>query len=74
MTAVMERSRARLRLSGLLAALIPAAAWADHGGPLQSAPLSPMTVGLLVGALALATGFLPVVIVMLLIRRSAPPE
>ncbi len=61
MIAVMGRPRARLRFSGLLAALVPGAAWADHGGALQSAPLSPMIVGLLV------------VIVMLLIRRRAPP-
>jgi hypothetical protein len=74
MTAAMGRSRARLRLFGLLAALIPAVAWADHGGPLQSASLSPMMVGLLVGALALATGLLILVIVMLLIRRGAPLE
>lgn len=74
MIAAMRRSRARLRLSGLLAALIPAVAWADHEGPFQSAPLSPMMVGVLAGVLALATGLLLVVIVMLLIRRSAPPE
>ena len=70
----MRRSRARLGLSGLLTALIPAAAGADHGGPLHSAGLSPVTVGVLAGALALATGFLLVMIVMLLIRRSSPPE
>jgi hypothetical protein len=74
MIAAMGRSRARLRLSGLLAALIPTAAWADHGGPLHSAGLSPVMLGVLAGVLALATGFLLVVIVMLLIRRSSPPE
>jgi hypothetical protein len=74
MIAAMRRSPARLRLSGLLAALIPAVAWPDHEGPLQSAPLSPMMVGVLAGVLALATGLLLVVIVMLLIRRSVPPE
>lgn len=74
MIAAMGLSPARLRLSGLLAALVPAAAWADHEGPLRSAPLSPMVVGVLAGVLALATGLLLVVIVMLLIRRSSPPE
>ena len=74
MIAAMGLSRARLRLSGLLAALIPAVAWVDHEGPLRSAPLSPMLVGVLTGVLALATALLLVVIVMLLIRRSSPPE
>lgn len=70
----MGPSRARAGLAGLLAALAPAAAWADHGEPLRSAGLSPLTVGVLAGALALATGLLVVVIVMLLIRRSSPSE
>ncbi len=74
MIAAMGLSRAPLRLSGLLAALVHTAAWADHEGPLRSAPLSPMVVGVLAGVLVLATGLLLVVIVMLLIRRSAPPE
>jgi hypothetical protein len=50
------------------------AAWADHGGPLRSEGLSPLTVGLLAGGLALAAGVLIVVIVMLVTRRPAPPE
>jgi hypothetical protein len=50
------------------------AAWADHGGPLRSEGLSPLTVGLLAGGLALAAGVLIVVIVMLVTRRAAPPE
>jgi hypothetical protein len=33
-------------------------AWADHGGPLRAEGLSPLTVGLLAGALALAAGVL----------------
>ena len=44
-------------------------AWADHGGPLRTEGLSPLTVGLLAGALALAAGVLIVVIVMLLTRK-----
>ena len=48
-------------------------AWADHGGPLRAAGLSPLTVGLLAGALALAAGVLIVVIVMLLARKPSSP-
>jgi len=44
-------------------------AWADHGGPLRTEALSPLTAGLLAGVLALAAGVLIVVIVMLLTRR-----
>jgi hypothetical protein len=50
------------------------AAWADHGGPLRSEGLSPLMTGLLASGLALVTGILIVVIVMLLTRRPAPPE
>lgn len=70
----MGPSRARAGLAGLLAALVPAAVRADHGEALRSAGLSPLTVGVLAGALALATGLLVVVIVMLLIRRNSPSE
>ena len=49
-------------------------AWADHGGPLRAEGLSPLTVGLLAGGLALAAGVLIVVIVMLLTRKPSPPE
>jgi hypothetical protein len=49
------------------------AAWADHGGPLRADDLSPVTVGLLAGALALAAGVLVVVIVMLLTRKPSSP-
>jgi len=48
---------------------LASAAWADHGGPLRTEALSPLTAGLLAGVLALATGVLIVVIVMLLTRR-----
>ena len=48
-------------------------AWADHGGPLRVDGLSPLTVGLLAGALALAAGVLVVVIVMLLTRKPSSP-
>jgi hypothetical protein len=45
------------------------AAWADHGGPLRAEGLSPLMVGLLTGALALAAAVLIVIIVMLLTRK-----
>jgi hypothetical protein len=48
-------------------------AWADHGGPLRAEGLSPLLVGILAGALALAAGVLIVVIVMLLTRKQASP-
>jgi len=44
-------------------------AWADHGGPLRAEGLSPLTIGLLAGALALAAAVLIVIIVMLLTRK-----
>ncbi len=58
------------------AALLPlgATAWADHGGPLRAEGLSPLMVGLLAGALALAAGVLIVVIVMLLTRKPAADQ
>lgn len=49
-------------------------AWADHGGPLREESLSPLTVGLLAGALTLVAGVLIVVIVMRLTRKPSPPE
>ena len=48
-------------------------AWADHGGPPRTEGLSPLTVGLLAGVLALAAGVLIVVIVMLLTRKPSSP-
>ena len=58
-----------------LAQLLPATpAWADHGGPLRAEGLSPLMVGLLSGLLALATGVLVVVIVMLLTRKPPSPR
>lgn len=70
----MGPSRALAGLAGLLAALVPATAWADHGEPLRSAGLGPVMAGVLAGVLVLATGLLAVVIVMLLIRRNSPSE
>ena len=49
-------------------------AWADHSGPLRAEGLSPLTVGLLAGGLALAAGVLIVAIVMLLTRKASAPK
>ena len=54
--------------------LTAATASADHGGPLASAPLSPITVALLAGGLAFVTVLLLVVIVRLLARPARRPE
>jgi hypothetical protein len=48
-------------------------AWADHGGPLRSEGLHPLTVGLLVGALTLVAGVLIVIIVMRLTCKPSSP-
>jgi hypothetical protein len=47
-------------------------ALADHGGALRSAPMSPLLVGLIAGALALAAGAIVLVIVRLLTRKAPP--
>jgi hypothetical protein len=53
-------------------ALLTEEAGADHPGPLREAALSPLTVGLLAGGLALVAGLLVVVVVMLLARKEPP--
>jgi len=62
-----------LRLVPMLPALVLAVAHpalADHGGPLRDAPMSPVTVGVLSGGLALLVGILVVVVVGLLGRKD----
>lgn len=54
--------------------LLAAPASADHGGPLASAPMSPITVALLAGALAFVTVLLLVVIIRILARPASRPE
>jgi len=62
------------RLLGALPLLLLAGpASADHGGPLASAPMSPLTVALLAGGLAFVTVLLLVVIVRLLTRPARRP-
>ena len=62
-----------MRMVGALVAafmLVPAAAWADHGGPVRTGGWSPMAAALVFGGLALLAGMLVVVIVALLTRRD----
>jgi len=61
-----------LRALPLLVLAAPAAA--DHGGPLASAPMSPIAVALLAGALTFVTVLLLVAIVRLLARPNRRPE
>ena len=43
----------RIRLSHVVGlVLLARPAWADHGGPLASAPMSPLTTALIAGSLA----------------------
>jgi len=60
-----------LRALPLLVLAAPASA--DHGGPLASAPMSPIAVALLAGGLAFVTVLLLVVIVRLLTRPARRP-
>lgn len=53
--------------------LLAAPASADHGGPLASAPMSPIAVALLAGGLAFVAVLLLVVIVRLLARPARRP-
>lgn len=54
--------------------LLAAPASADHGGPLASAPMSPIAAALLAGGLAFVAVVLLVVIVRLLARSAGGPE
>jgi len=54
--------------------LLGGPASADHGGPLASAPMSPIIVALLAGGLVFVTVLLLVVIVRLLVRPARRPE
>ena len=61
-------------LTALPLLLFAAPVTADHGGPLASAPLNPVTVALLAGGLAFVAVLLLVVIVRLLARPARRPE
>ncbi len=54
--------------------LLATPARADHGGPLVSAPMSPIAVALPAGSLAFVTVLLHVVIVRLLARPGRRTE
>lgn len=49
--------------------LLPAPAWADHGGPLASAPMSPLVTALIAGGLA----FVAVLLLALIWRLMTGP-
>ena len=53
-----------------LPALRATSALADHGGPLRDAPMSPLTLALLVSGAVLAAGILVVIIVRALTRKG----
>ena len=78
MTTALPRRAARIAaLASLVAlqmALTGAADWAaaDHPGALRSAPMSPTLVGVIAGALALATGVVVMIIVKLLVKKAPP--
>jgi hypothetical protein len=69
-----EVAMASRLLRALPLLLLAAPASADHGGPLASAPLSPITVAVLAGGLAFVTVLLLVVLVRLLARPERKPE
>jgi hypothetical protein len=58
------------RALALGAALMPAAAAADHAGGLRAEPLSPLLAAALSAGLTLLVGLLVLVVVMRLTRRT----
>lgn len=54
----------------LLPSLSATSVLADHGGPLRDAPMSPLTLALLVGGAVLAGGVLVVIIVRALTAKG----
>lgn len=54
----------------LLPALRATSALADHGGPLRDAPMSPLTLALMVGGGVLAVGIVAVIIVRALTGKA----
>lgn len=61
-------------LPALALLLLAGPASADHGGPLASAAMSPVTVAVLAGTLAFVAVVLLVVVVRLLARPSRRSE
>jgi hypothetical protein len=66
-TGRLERMRVAL-LAALLTLVAATPAVADHGGPLRSAPMSPVTAALLFAGLALLVGAVVVVVVRVLTK------
>jgi hypothetical protein len=59
----------RFTIPACLASVMTAApALADHGGPLRSAPLSPLTAALLFAGLTLLVGAIVIVVIRILTR------
>jgi hypothetical protein len=62
-------------LSALFATLVATApAAADHGGPLRSAPMSPLTAAILFAGLALLVGAVVIVVVRVLTNDRSASE
>lgn len=57
-----------LRLSTLANLVAAAPAAADHGGPLRSAPMSPLTAALLFAGLTLLVGAVVIAVVRVLTK------
>ena len=58
-----------------LASLAPVGpAAADHGGPLRSAPMSPLTAAILFAGLALLVGAVVIVVVRVLTKGGVPED
>ena len=66
----MPRLSRAISAAVLVPALSVTAALADHGGPLRDAPMSPLTLALMVGGGVLAAGVLVVIIVRALTGKA----
>ena len=58
-----------LRLAPLVSLLAAAPAAADHGGPLQDAPMNPLTAAMLFAGLALLVGAVVIVVIRVLTKE-----
>jgi hypothetical protein len=59
---------ASLRFAALASLVAAAPVAADHGGPLRSAPMSPLTAAVLFAGLALLVGAVVIVVVRVLTK------
>jgi hypothetical protein len=59
---------ASLRFAALASLVAAAPVAADHGGPLRSAPMSPLTSAILFAGLALLVGAVVIVVVRVLTK------